>query len=120
MIRNIRRTENLHILLWLLKDTCWVLSLKTEGVIMIFPTMTVAIYITWRTRRIYSELLHNLAVCSWIMANSTWMLGEFFYKDKTRPIALVFFILGLSFVATYYLFFAKKEKHLQGQDIDFS
>ena len=118
MIRNIRRVENLHILLWLLKDTCWVTSLKVEGIVMIIPTMAVAIYITWRTRKVYSELFHNLAVCSWITANSIWMIGEFYFNDKTRGLALIFFIIGLSFVAAYYLFFAKKERHLTEQEIE--
>ncbi|MFM9007686.1 MAG: hypothetical protein ACKORE_03805 [Bacteroidota bacterium] len=31
-----RAYENFHIVLWLLKDTCWVSDFKTAGLIMIF------------------------------------------------------------------------------------
>lgn len=98
----IRSYENLHIVLWLLKDTCWVLDYKLPGIIMILPTVTVAVYITWLTRSTAAELAHNLAVVCWICANSIWMVGEFFYNDSLRPVATVFFVLGLFMVAVYY------------------
>ena len=40
-----RRIENLHILLWLLKDVCWALNFHIMGMIMIIPTVTVAVVI---------------------------------------------------------------------------
>ena len=92
----------MHILLWLLKDLCWVMDWKVMGLIMIVPTVAVAVYITVLTRRVFSELLHNLAVVCWICANSVWMIGEFFYEDTTRPIAAAFFITGLLLIAYYY------------------
>ena len=99
----IRKFENMHILLWLLKDTCWVLTWRTAGMIMVIPTICVAIYITWRMRAYRAELLHNLAVCFWISANSVWMAGEFYYDDTTRPYAQAFFAAGLFCIAWYYL-----------------
>lgn len=99
----IRETENLHIVMWLLKDTCWVLNWKEAGMFMIVPTLSVAIFITWKMRKQKAELFHNLAVCSWISANSVWMTGEFFYNDGLRNYAIVFFVLGLIFVAYYYI-----------------
>jgi drug/metabolite transporter (DMT)-like permease len=84
MIERIRKFENLHILFWLIK-------------------VGMAVYITWLSRSVRKELFHNLAVCGWIMANSIWMLGEFFMEDGTRPIATVFFLLGLGFIAYYYV-----------------
>jgi hypothetical protein len=102
---NIRKFENLHILLWLVKDLCWVTLSETLGVIMIFPTVSLAFYISWLSRSEKAELFHNLAVCCWICANSIWMIGEFFYQDKTRTIAAALFIAGLLFIAAYYLFF---------------
>jgi hypothetical protein len=39
----------------------------------------------------------------WILANSTWMLGEFYYNDGFRNFALLFFVMGLFIVAYYYL-----------------
>lgn len=102
MLRSIRDFENFHILLWLIKDTCWLLELHTAGIISIIPTVGFAIYITVRRRKIIKELIHNIAICFWILANSTWMIGEFFYNDSTRPIALWFFASGLVLVATYH------------------
>lgn len=70
---------------------------------MIVPTISVAIYITYKNRLISAELWHNLAIVFWITANSVWMIGEFYYDDTTRPYALIFFILGLISVGYHYL-----------------
>jgi hypothetical protein len=105
-----RRIENLHILLWLLKDLCWALNLRVLGMIMIIPTLTVAILITWQTRKLTAELLHNLAVVLWITANCLWMTGEFFGWDEgtfgTRHLAIIPFSLGLLILVYYYLILA--------------
>ncbi len=100
---HIRGTENLHILLWIVKDTCWVQDFKIAGVSMIIPTLAVAIYLTAKSRGAREEFIHNIAVCFWLCANSVWMVGEFFYNDSTRPIALVFFALGLFSLALHYV-----------------
>jgi hypothetical protein len=102
MINSIRKFENLHIVLWLLKDTCWVMLWKPLGMFMIVPTLSLAFYITWLMRSERAELFHNLAVCSWITANSVWMTGEFFYGDSWRSAASVFFFTGFFFVTWYY------------------
>jgi hypothetical protein len=103
MNERIRKTENLHILLWLLKDICWVADLKWFGLIMIIPTLFVALWITYRMRHTASELVHNIAVICWICANSVWMLGEFFWNDGTRPFAVGFFVTGIVILVVYYL-----------------
>ncbi len=54
-----------------------------------------AIYIAWKSRKGSSELLHSIAVVFWIMANSTWMIGEFFHDDQLRPAVAVLFILRI-------------------------
>jgi hypothetical protein len=107
MVKNIREYENLHIALWLVKDTCWVMGdrfplMRYPGMFMIIPTILVAIHIAWRSRHNISDLFHNVAVCLWISANATWMTGEFFYDDGLRPYAMVFFVLGLIVIAAYY------------------
>lgn len=105
-----RRIENLHILLWLLKDLCWALNLRVLGMIMIIPTLTVAILITWQTRKLTAELLHNLAVVLWITANCLWMTGEFYGWDEgtfgTRHLAIIPFSLGLLILVYYYIILA--------------
>ena len=104
-----RRLENLHILFWLIKDACWALNLRTPGMIMIFPTMIAALVITWQTRKIISELLHNLAVLFWITANCTWMIGEFYGLDEgrfgLRNLALIPFGIGLSILLSFYILY---------------
>jgi hypothetical protein len=98
-----RRTENLHIVFWLLKDLCWVMLWRPLGLIMIVPTIGAALLITWQTRHIKSELLHNVAVVFWILANAYWMITEFFFKDDSlRYYAVIPFTLGLITIAYYY------------------
>lgn len=108
MISSIRKFENLHIACWLIKDTCWLMDIRTLGIIMIFPTLFLAFYITYKFRQPLSELYHNLAVCFWIMANTIWMIGEFFFDDTLRPYSIVFFLAGLLVILYYYIFVNRK------------
>jgi hypothetical protein len=109
--RDVREFENFHIVLWLLKDVCWVMGYKTMGTIMIIPTVSMAIYIVWLTRKSVVDLYHNLAVVCWITANSLWMLGELYfdgtdrqaYYEHSRTTAFVLFCIGLGFVFWYHL-----------------
>jgi hypothetical protein len=112
-----RRVENLHILFWLIKDVCWAMNFRTMGMLMIVPTMTVAIIILFQTRSILSEFIHNLAVVFWIVANCTWMIGEFWKIDEhlfgdigLRQMAIVPFGLGLVVLLYYYIFLAHKKE----------
>ena len=111
-----RRVENLHILFWLIKDVCWAMNFKMVGMFMIIPTMTVAMIILYQTRHILSEFIHNLAVVFWIIANCTWMIGEFWGIDENlvgnlglRQMAIIPFALGLLVLSYYYLFLAHKK-----------
>ncbi len=98
-----RKLENLHILFWLIKDLCWIQDFKLAGTFMFFPTFTVALWLTFKSRHNRVDFLHNLAVSCWILANTTWMIGEFFFDDTTRPIATVFFVLGIIVLSFHYL-----------------
>jgi hypothetical protein len=112
-----RRLENLHIVFWLFKDISWCMIWKELGIIMVIPTLTVAIYISYRTRKITSELAHNLAVAFWISANSYWMISEFFGFDEThiwngyegKHLAMIPFLIGVVILAWYYLFQRTRE-----------
>ncbi len=106
-----RKMENLHIVFWLIKDLSWAMLWKPLGIIMIIPTITAAIIISWQTRKIKSELLHNLAVVCWIVANGFWMLTEFYSKDENlRFYTIIPFSLGLAIIAYYYLIVKPTEK----------
>jgi hypothetical protein len=106
-----RQMENTHILFWLIKDISWCIVWKTLGILMIAPTLGIALVIAWRTRAFKSELAHNLAIVFWISANSYWMLSEFFGFDTVRVgtitdgkhLAIIPFAIGLGILAYYYL-----------------
>lgn len=110
-----RKIENLHILLWLAKDLCWAMLWRPLGIIMLVPTFTVAVLITWQTRHLKSELFHNLAVAFWICANGYWMIIEFWgYDEELRIYTAIPFSIGLFFIALYYLVILPKEKAKRG------
>lgn len=107
-----RKTENLHILFWLIKDISWAMLWKPIGIFMLAPTLGVAIIITYQTRKILSELFHNLAVVFWITANGFWMIVEFYgYDEELRMYTAIPFSIGLAFIVIYYLFIFPKEKN---------
>lgn len=116
-----RKMENLHILFWLLKDIGWCLVWKPLGIVMVLPTLIIAIVICWRTRQLTSELAHNLAIVFWITANSYWMCSEFFHFDdipiagpfEVRHLALIPFLTGLLILVWYYAI-AKPKEEKQG------
>ena len=97
-----RKLENAHVALWLLKDCSWCSSWHWLGMAMAIPTLVIAGRIAWESRRSVSETVHNVAVCLWIVANITWMTGEFFFEDGTRAIAKLFFFAGLVLLVGYY------------------
>ncbi|MFN5307619.1 MAG: hypothetical protein ACK5CV_10705 [Bacteroidota bacterium] len=104
----LKKRENLHILFWLLKDACWAMEFRWMGMFMILPTFFLAALLTWWSRNIYSELMHNLAVMLWISANSLWMTGEFF-GWQFRPYSAGLFASGFMLLLVYYTgrFFGK-------------
>lgn len=112
-----RKMENLHIVFWLLKDIGWCLIWKPLGIVMIFPTLLIAVVIAYNTRQLMSELCHNLAITFWISANSYWMISEFMHIDELlvfgsvtyKHLALIPFLLGVFCLLYYYVVW--KPKH---------
>lgn len=108
-----RKMENLHILFWLFKDVAWCMFWKPLGIVMIIPTLTISIIIAYRTRNIFSELAHNLAISLWITANSFWMCTEFFGVDTqivfgnttVKHLAMIPFVIGILILLYYYLIY---------------
>lgn len=101
-MKNIRQYENLHIILWLLKDACWLIKFKAGAVLMVAPTVIVALHLAWKTRHNKRLFLPNVAVCLWIAANGTWMLGEFFLFNFETP-ALIFFFAGILTISSFFI-----------------
>lgn len=112
-----RRLENLHIVFWLFKDISWCMVWQTLGIVMVIPTLSVAIYISVRTRKIKAELAHNLAVTFWITANSYWMISEFFGFDEVpiwagfegKHLSMIPFFIGVFILAWYYIIQRSRE-----------
>src|SRR5262245_39650686 len=101
--QRIRRLENIHIAIWLCKDMAWCSLWKTAGLLFSCPALLLQFWLTWQSRRNDEEFCHNLAVACWICANITWMVGEFYFEDKTRPLAKAFFFAGMCSIAVHYL-----------------
>lgn len=115
-----RKMENLHIVFWIIKDMSWCMGWQFIGIAMIVPTLLVAIFISWRTRQIHSELAHNLAVAFWICANSTWMIMEFIHLDDTlflgaltgKQLSMIPFGIGSLILIYYYVIQRPREMKL--------
>lgn len=115
-----RRMENMHIVFWLLKDISWCMIWKVLGIVMIVPTLSIALMIAWRTRHFKSELAHNLAIAFWISANSLWMISEFMGFDEIsvigeftgKHLALIPFLIGAGILLYYYIFQRPQELKL--------
>jgi hypothetical protein len=103
-MNEINRKENLHVVFWLIKDFAWISGYKILGVSLAIPTIILAAYLTVITKKIRSSFYHNLAILFWILGNSIWMFGEFYFEDQKRIWALPFFFIGLAIIAYYYLF----------------
>ena len=78
------------------------LEFKTLGVIMIFPTMALAVYLVYKTLNT-RDFYINMSIFFWIGANSFWMLMEFFNDNQYKHYAGIPFALGILFVVLFYL-----------------
>jgi hypothetical protein len=99
---SLRHFENLHIPLWLLKDTCWMMEWRVLGIIMIIPTVSVALYLTYKSR-LTRDLYINMAVSFWITANAFWMACEFFGHAELKYYSSIPFVLGMLFTFLFYV-----------------
>ena len=94
--------DNLHIILWLIKDMCWSIDSKL-GVVFVIPTIIVSFWLLFKSRTI-SACYHNLAVCFWITANSLWMVSEMYkFEEISKPVVIILFIIGIIILAYYYI-----------------
>jgi hypothetical protein len=106
-----RKSENLHIVFWLMKDISWCMLWRALGIFMIVPTLGAAILITWRARANRTDFAHNLAVVFWISANAWWMIAEFFEFDEAplwlgvsgRHFSMIPFALGAAVLLRHYV-----------------
>ena len=112
--KNLLESPTLPVALWLLKDACWVMGFHFAAMLMIVPTLAVAIFMAWNSKKSSTQLFHNVALCYWIAANAMWMTGAFFQNDALLPYAMVLFVAGMIVVAAYYaLIYPRNQKSVQ-------
>jgi quinol-cytochrome oxidoreductase complex cytochrome b subunit len=111
----VREYENFHIVLWLLKDSFWLMEWKLVGVLVIVPVITVAFYITWLDRKSQTSLFHNLAIICWLCGDSIWMIGDFFLNSRLKLLPASFFAAGLVFLVIYYFGILPMRKYQQAK-----
>jgi hypothetical protein len=102
LLDKIRKYESMHIVFWLIKDSCWMMEWKWLGALMILPTVSLALYLVFKTTGT-RDIFINIAIFFWISANSFWMLMEFFNDNQYKNFAAIPFALGFCFVAIFYL-----------------
>jgi hypothetical protein len=102
---NQRQLDIIHVPLWILKDTFWMMEYKTLGLLMIIPTLSVAIILCFKSYKYIQRFLLNLTVLCWISANALWMVSDF-YEWPTQWISLILFGTGL--ITTAYFFYVRK------------
>jgi hypothetical protein len=99
--------ENFHVLLWLIKDACWMLNFRIMGTVMVVPTLSFAFYFVLKSKHDFFQKISSLAVFSWILANAWWMLSEFYF-EPLKHWALLPFSMGISLMCYYvYGIFSK-------------
>ncbi len=68
------------------------------------PAIIFAGLIAWKYKESKLDLLPNLAVLFWIIANSWWMVVEFFaIDDNLRFYTLIPFVLGLIMIFSCFI-----------------
>lgn len=102
---NLKRIENFHVALWLLKDCSWSQQWIVLGMTAALPALYLQIYLAWHHRHDGAEeLIHNIAICFWIAANIVWMTGEFFWNTEDRWLNQWFFFTGMGLLLAFYLY----------------
>ncbi len=105
---NTRFIENLHVPFWLIKDSSWAMGFKFVGMTMIIPTLTLAIWIVYKTKMQKMDLLPNIAVLFWISANCIWMVDEF-YELSIKTYCYVPFALGIITIVYWFALVLKNK-----------
>ncbi len=100
----LRKLENGHIVLWLLKDASWMMAWKMFAFVMFIPTLSLALLITYRSKPEMNEFRHNVSVSFWITANGCWMFSEFYGNALLLLTAKICFIAGVTNLGLHYFF----------------
>lgn len=93
--------ERVHVLCWLVKDLFWSLNVKPLGILGAVVTTLVGMHVLVLQIETQRQFWYALCVLLWVLANSTWMIGEMYENDQGRMCAAVFFVLGECCLVSY-------------------
>eukprot|EP01041_Mallomonas_annulata_P009176 gene9176-19010_t len=83
--------EGLHVLCWLGKDCAWNHMNIIMWYIFLIPTLLVAVDFVWtslRKKHSVSEQVHYTATLLWVLGNTIWAMGEFYFPSQDNPLPL--------------------------------
>jgi hypothetical protein len=104
----VRKLEKALIFTWLIQEIVWLYMWRNGGVVLIALSTAIGIMLVFKSYKFKDEFLLNLALSIWTLANSTWMIYEFFESCKImKTCTLILFVTSFILFATGF----KKTKH---------
>ncbi len=100
-LSKLKKLENIHIVFWLFKDSFWMLNFQFLAIVMVIPTIIIAIINVFISKKTLDIYIH-IAILCWILANCIWMFNEFYVMTFYKYYASLFFGLGLLFMLLYF------------------
>ncbi|MFN0203897.1 MAG: hypothetical protein ACKVTZ_20420 [Bacteroidia bacterium] len=88
--------DGFHLLLWLIKDTLWVMGFKNATLFMVFPTLTYTFYLLYKNYQDKDFFILYLAILCWLLGNSAWIINDFWLQNQYDKVCYVFFFLGIA------------------------
>lgn len=88
--------------MWLLKDILWLQEKTLAAMMMIIPTVGVSLILTFQSYKNKEGFYLNFAILFWIIANSIWMVDEFYALD-VRWMTSISFGMGILIMLFYYI-----------------
>lgn len=87
--------DSIHLLLWLIKDTVWVMGFKHIAIFMIFPTVGYTCFLLYKNYSDQNYFILYSAILCWLLGNSAWILNDFLFDNKYNKVSYLFFALGI-------------------------
>ena len=95
--------DSIHLLLWLVKDTLWVMGFKYATLFMILPTVGYTFYLLSKNYQDKNYFILYLAILCWLLGNSAWILNDFLFENKYNVICYALFLLGIAIILFHIL-----------------
>jgi len=92
LFRDFRDYENLHLLLWTLKDCMWIWGHFELYVLAFVPTFILSVDIVWiyaTHKACYVDFAHSFFGLLWVCANGVWAMAELLYEEPSEDAGLL-------------------------------